>query len=501
MTLPSLSLQSNSFESLTLNSLSLSPDNLDSLILPSCSLQSENLDSLALQSLSFTTDSLEETEKNKEHSLEEGGAETNSFSQHSLQEELSHFELTAEIAQSEAGTNSLTHKSFLDRILSLKRRLRIFLLSSFQLTCAALLLGTSYVPKSFQSLSEQLCKSNLDSLISQLDLRTSLSFNQFGSTTCRSQLPQNKFQSEQLVQQQLPANRALATQLQHNQHQNKELDDNKLDENKSFDSNQLQRNKFDTKKQNKQLQEQPVPDSELRQLHLYQLHDQDQPFKGTKQLSKKPCFTSCLSRQMISSFSKQELERLHLTRSSFQQDDHKKQLEHLQSAQLFAEHLADNSLHRNRPQQQQLVQQSFYPKMKKKQLQDLRSQLRKAQPDTAFSRLSLQQLTLSNLLLKSFQLTSAALLSAALVAVSLIIYKHKSFQLSLQQLYLGKAQGGELPNRAFPRTWCTALRLPALTLISLSYAVAWLKPFSLAWRRRRALRNTKFNSYHIAKVI
>ena len=125
--------------------------------------------------------------------------------------------------KSEAGTNSFTHKSFLDRILSLKRRLRIFLLVSFQLTCAALFLGTSYVTRSFQSFSEQLCKNNLDSLINQLDLRTSLSLNQFGSTACRSQLQQNKFQSEQLVQQQLPATTALATQLQHNQHQNKEL--------------------------------------------------------------------------------------------------------------------------------------------------------------------------------------------------------------------------------------------------------------------------------------
>ena len=485
LTLPSLSLQSNNFESLTLTSWSLSADNLDSLILPSCSLQSENADSLTLQSLSFTSDSLEETEKNKEHSLAKGGAETNSFSQHSLQEELCQLELVDENADREAGTNSFTPKSFLERILSLKRRLRIFLLVSFQLTCAALFLGTSYVTKSFQSLSEQLCKSNFPSMISQLALRTSLSLHQFGSTTCRSQLQQNKFQAEQLGQQQLPANRALATQLQHNQHQNNEPDDNKLDENKNFDSNQLQRNKFDTKKQNKQLQEQPVPDSELRQLHLYQLHDQDQPFKGTKQLSKKPCFTSCLSRQMISSFSKQELERLHLTRSSFRQDDHQEQLEHRQSAQLFAEHLSDNSLHRNRPQQQQLVQQSFYPKMKKKQLQDLRSQLRKAQPGTAYSRLSLQQLPLSNLLLKSFQLTSAALLSAALVAFSLVIYKHKSFQLPLQQLYLGWAQGGASSHRASPGTRCTALRVPALTLISLSYAIAWLTPFSLAWRRRR----------------
>ena len=479
--MPSLSLQSHSFESLTLTSLRLSADNLDSLILPSCSLQSDTADSLTLQSLSFTSDSLEETEKNKEHSLAEGGAGTNSFSQHSFQEELCHFELADEIAEREAGTDSFSHKSFLDRILSLKRRLRIFLFSSFQHTCAALLLGTSYVTMSFQSLSEQLCKSNLASLINQLDLRTSLSLNQFGSTTCRSQLQQNKFQSVQLAKQQLPANRALATQLQHDQNEN-----NELDENKSFEHNQLQRNKFETKKQNKQLQEQSVPDSEHRQLHLHQLHDQDQPFKGTKQLSKKPCFTSCLSRQMISSFSKQELERLHLTRSSFRQDDHKEQLEHRQSAQPFADHLSDNSFHRNRLHQQ-LVQQSFYPKMKKKHFQDLRSQLRKDQPEPAYSRLSLQQLTLSNLLLKSFQLTSAALLSAALVTFSLVIYKHKSFQLSLQQLYLGKAQGGDLPNRAFPPACCRSLLRPALTLISLSFAIAWLNPFSSAWRRR-ALR-------------
>ena len=208
LTLPSLSLQSTSLESLTLTSGSLAADSLDSLILPNCSLQSENANSLTLQSLSFKSDSLEETEKDKAHSLAEGRAETNSFSQDSLQEELCYFELADENAKSEAGTNSFAYKSFLDRILSLKRRLRIFLLVSFQLTCAALLLGTSYVTKSFQSLREQLCKSNLDSLISQLDLRTSLSLNQFGSTTCRSQLQQHKFQSEQLVQQQLAATTA-----------------------------------------------------------------------------------------------------------------------------------------------------------------------------------------------------------------------------------------------------------------------------------------------------
>ena len=194
LSLAKASLQSNSLESLTETSLSFSADNSDSLILPSCSLQSENATSLTLQSLSFTSDSLEETEKKIAHSLATGGAETNSFAQNSLQEELGNLELVEEIAYSEAGTNSFAYKSFLDRILSLKRRLRIFLLVSFQLICAALFLVTSYVTKSFQSFSAQLCKSNLDSLINQLDLRTSLSLNQFGSTTCRSQL-QNKFQS------------------------------------------------------------------------------------------------------------------------------------------------------------------------------------------------------------------------------------------------------------------------------------------------------------------
>ena len=212
LSLEEASLQSNSLESLTETSLSLSADNSDSLILPNCSLQSENTNSLTLQSLSFTSDSLEEIEKKIAHSLATGGAETNSFAQHSLQEEFGNLELEDELAYSEAGTNSFAYKSFLERIVSLQMRLGIFLLVSFQLICAALFLVTSYVTKSFQSFSAQLCKSNLDSLINQLDLRTSLSLNQFGSTAYRSQL-QNKFQTAQLVHQQLSGNRALAPQL------------------------------------------------------------------------------------------------------------------------------------------------------------------------------------------------------------------------------------------------------------------------------------------------
>ena len=478
LSLAKASLQSNSLESLTATSLSLSADNSDSLILPSCSLQSENANSLTLQSLSFTSDSLEETEKKTAHILAKGGAETNSFAQNSLQEELGYFELVDEIADSEAGTNSFTHKSFLERILSLKRCLRIFLLVSFQLICAALFLVTSYVTKSFQSFSAQLCKSNLDSLINQLDLRTSLSFNQFGSTTCRSQLQQHKFKSEQLVQQQLPATTALATQLQHDKNKN-----NELDENQSFEHHQLQSNKFETKKQNKQLQEQSASDSNLRQLHLHQLPDVDQPFTGTKQLSKKPCFTSCPSGQMISSFSKKKLESLIRTRSILEHDQHNQQLQTSQSEQLGADHLPANSFHKNK-QQQQFIQQSFENKMKKKQLRASQSQLRPDQPARAYSSMSLQQLTPSNSL-ESFQLPSSVLLLATLAVYILVVYQHKSFQLTMQQLCLEKAQGGEL-HRAFPPACCTSLRLPALTLMRLSFAVAWLKPFSLAWRRRRA---------------
>ena len=198
-----------------------------------------------------------------------------------------------EIAKSEAGTNSFTHKSFLDRILSLKRRLRIFLLVSFQLICAALLLGTSYVTKSFQSLSEQLCKSNLDSLISQLDLRTSLSLNQFGSTTCRSQLQQNKFQSEQLVQQQLPANRALATQLQHNQHQNTSLMTTSLMRTRALTAISFKETSSRQRSRTSSFRNNQFQTANFDNFIFTSFMITDQPFKGTKQLSKKPCFTSC----------------------------------------------------------------------------------------------------------------------------------------------------------------------------------------------------------------
>ena len=141
-----------------------------------------------------------------------------------------------------------------------------------------------------------------------------------------------------------------------------------------------------------------------------QLPDSDQPFKGTKQLSKKPCFTT-------TSFSKQKLERLNLTRSILEHDQHNQQLQTRQSEQLCADHLPTNSFHRNK-QQQQLIQQSFENKMKTKQLRAFQSQLRPEQPARAYSSMSLQQLTPSNSL-ESFQLPSSALLLATLVVIHL----------------------------------------------------------------------------------
>ena len=362
-------------------------------------------------------------------------------------------------------------------------RLRIFLLSSFQLICAALLLGTYSVPMSFQSLSEQLCSNQLcmsisDSLIIQLDLVTSLSLALvLGSKSCKTQLENKQdkrsFQltsaallsatliasslgayhhkSFQLTMQQLcfglvqggvqhrafhkPAlqPRAWSTSLHSTAltlislsfidawfktssrrslrrslptrawrttssptaltttstkstprslrrtllsivwfsflisnifistsfwgkevAENDELSQNvweqELEEQlaaKPLQQDQLQQNKFKEKNKNKKQQDQlsaSVPDRELSQLHLYQLHDQDQPFTGTKHLPEEQCFTFCLLRQMISSLSKKELERLHLTRSSLQQDEHKKQLEQLLSEQLCAEHLPERHL-------------------------------------------------------------------------------------------------------------------------------------------------------------
>ena len=158
--LPSLSTTRDRFNSLTWTSLSLTEANLQSLILDSWSFpivsltlynlsrERDRFQSLTLQSLSlndedgfqkisfkevsFEDGSLKELDKNLAHSLTEGGAETNS---------LPHLSLAESMLAQEAETNSFSH-SFSQRNLSLRMCLRIFLLCSFQLVCAALLLKT-----------------------------------------------------------------------------------------------------------------------------------------------------------------------------------------------------------------------------------------------------------------------------------------------------------------------------------------------------------------------
>ena len=164
----------------------------------------------------------------------------------------------------------------------------------------------------------------------------------------------------------------------------KENKNNKLDHNKSFEY----------KKHKDQLRAKSVPDSKLRQLHLQHLHEQDQPFTGTKHLPKEQCFTSCLLRQMISSFSKKELERLHLTRSSLEQDEHKKQLEQLLSEQLCDEHLADRNLLQVQLVYYKFLAENFGQRNSEKQLQQNLSTDQQQLQDSNLAQTTFQQLSL-----------------------------------------------------------------------------------------------------------
>ena len=131
---------------------------------------------------------------------------------------------------------------------------------------------------------------------------------------------------------------------------------------KPLQQDQLQQNKFKEKNKKKKQQDQlsaSVPDRELSQLHLSQLHDQDQPFTGTKHLPEEQCFTSCLLRQMISSFSKKELERLHLTRSSLEQNLSQVQLVYYKFfSENFGQQLSEKQLQQNLSTDQQQLQDS-----------------------------------------------------------------------------------------------------------------------------------------------
>ena len=259
LTLPSLSLTGDRLYSLTLHSLSLTEGNLQSLTLQSLSLIDENrFQTISFREDSFEDGSLKETDESLAHNLAERRAETNSFSSISLQEKK---------PPKEAETNSFFAQSFSHRILSLSIWLRIFLLCSFQLICAALLLGncsftmsfpteslqadhleaayfrsnfqqpslqqeelvTAYSRSSFQQQSLQqdelaaahlqsptrasqldsleqmeLCRINLESLIHQLDLETSLSLPWFNSARCRYQLQPDSFDRSSFEHRALP---------------------------------------------------------------------------------------------------------------------------------------------------------------------------------------------------------------------------------------------------------------------------------------------------------
>ena len=147
LTLHSLNRPRDRFHSLTLPSLSLTKGNSESLTLQSLSLIDENrFQRISFKEDSFDDGSLKETTESLAHNFAERRAGTNRFSNISFQEKK---------PPEEAETNNFFTQSFTDRIFSLSIWLRIFLLSSFQLVCAALLLGTCSFPMSFPNESFQ----------------------------------------------------------------------------------------------------------------------------------------------------------------------------------------------------------------------------------------------------------------------------------------------------------------------------------------------------------
>ena len=186
LTLQSLSRTRDRFHSLTRHSLSLTEGNLQSLTGQSLSLTDEN----CFQSLSFREVSLEdgkqELEKNLAHNFLKRRAETNSFSRISLQEKQ---------PTKEAKTNSFCNQSFRG-ILSLNHWWRIFLLCSFQLVCAALLLGTCSFTKSFpiQSLQPEQLVAAYSSSFKQ----PSLQQEELGRASFRRSFEHQSFQQDEL---------------------------------------------------------------------------------------------------------------------------------------------------------------------------------------------------------------------------------------------------------------------------------------------------------------
>ena len=146
LTLLSLSRPRDRFHSLTWHSLSLTKGNSQSLTLDSLSLNQENrFQGTSFREVSLEDGSLKETAKSLAHTNLNRKAGTNSFSNKSFEKRM--------LAR-EAETNSFS-QSLSQRTLSLRTCLRIFLLCSFQLVCAALLLGNSSFKISFSTRSLQ----------------------------------------------------------------------------------------------------------------------------------------------------------------------------------------------------------------------------------------------------------------------------------------------------------------------------------------------------------
>ena len=189
LTLPSLNRPRDRFHSLTLHSLSLTKGNSESLTLQSLSLIDENrFQTISFKEDSFEDGSLKETAESLAHNLAERRAGTNSFSNISLQEKK---------PPKEAETNSFFTQSFSDRILSLSMWLRIFLLCSFQLTCAALLLGTCSFTMSFPN--ESLQAEELEAAYFKSSFQQpSLQQDEFVAAYCRESFQHQGLQQEEL---------------------------------------------------------------------------------------------------------------------------------------------------------------------------------------------------------------------------------------------------------------------------------------------------------------
>ena len=186
--LPSLSITRDRFNSLTLRSLSLTEANLQSLTLQSLSLSDENgFQRISFKEVSFEDGSLKENEDSLAHSKLERRAGTNSFSSMSFEKRM--------LAQ-EAETNSFS-QSLSKRNLSLRMCLRIFLLCSFQLVCAALLLENCSFRISFPT--ESLQADQLVAAYRSSFRNSSLQPEELAAAYCRKSLEQQSLQQEELV--------------------------------------------------------------------------------------------------------------------------------------------------------------------------------------------------------------------------------------------------------------------------------------------------------------